>query len=89
MHGIKNNLKNVLLRYTPTLVNDQLIFVDSQKKENINQSKFKQFNILLDGYLLLYRNMSGHQGKYFNPNADSDKRFEKLYQKLKQIDDSI
>lgn len=89
MLGIKDNLKNVLLRYTPVLVNNKLIFVDSQKKENIDQSKFKQFSILLDGYLLLYRNMSGHQGKYFNPNADSDKRFEKLYQKLKQIDDSI
>ena len=89
MRGIKNNLKNVLLRYTPTLVNDQLIFVDSQKKENINQSKFKQFSILLDGYLLLYRNMSGHQGKYFNHNVDHDKKYEKAYQKLKQIDDSI
>ena len=49
----------------------------------------KQFSILLDGYLLLYRNMSGHQGKYFNPNVDPDKKYEKAYQKLKQIDDSI
>ena len=89
MHGIKDNLKNVLLRYTPVLVNNKLIFVDSQKKENIDQSKFKQFSILLDGYLLLYRNMSGHQGKYFNPNVDPDKKYEKAYQKLKQIDDSI
>ena len=31
MRGIKDNLKNVLLRCTPVLVNNKLIFVDSQK----------------------------------------------------------
>ena len=87
--GIKDNLKKVLLRYSPAIVDGQLVFLDSQKKENIDQGKFKQFSILLDGYLLFYKNMSGRQGKYFNSNADSDKKFEQAYQKLKQIDDSI
>ena len=65
------------------------LYIDSQKKENIDQSKFKQFSILLDGYLLLYRNLAGHQGKYFNPNADPDKKYEKALQQLEAIDNSI
>ena len=87
--GIKDGLKKVLLRYTPIVFDNQLIFIDSQKKENIDQNKFKQFSILLDGYLLLYRNLAGHQGKYFNPNADPDKKYEKALQQLEAIDNII
>lgn len=87
--GIKDNLKNILLRYYPAIVDGQLIFFDSEKKNNIDKNKFKQFSILLDGYLLLYKNLSGRQGKYFNKNADSDKKYENAYNKLKEIDDAL
>lgn len=88
--GFDSNKKSLTLNYSPIIRDNNLIFLSNNDKNDIITKKnFKMFTMILDAYLLLYSNLSGKQGKYFNKNADTDQKFVNLYNKLKMIDEGL
>ena len=83
-------MKKLALIYTPYLKNNSLYFIHNTNKDKIiTKENFNAFSKLLDTYLLLYSNLSGKQGKYFNKNVDSNKTYINAYNKLKEIDEGL
>lgn len=88
--GFDSHKKSLTLNYSPIIRDNNLIFLSNNDKNDIITKKnFKLFTNILDAYLLLYSNLSGKQGKYFNKNVDTDQKFINLYNKLKAIDEGL
>ena len=88
--GFDPQMKKLALIYTPYLKNNSLYFIHNTNKDKIiTKENFNAFSKLLDTYLLLYSNLSGKQGKYFNKNVDSNKTYINAYNKLKEIDEGL
>ena len=88
--GFDSHKKSLTLNYEPIIRNGSLIFLSYTNNDDIVTKKnFKLFTSILDAYLLLYSNLSGKQGKYFNKNVDPNKKYLDLYNKLKAIDEGL